>query len=407
VASTFKLAVDKMGATDPYNYIGRKGDVFYDPEFGELRISDGDTPYGLGLQAGIGASTPTINQVLTVNNVASLEALFAGGIRFESVESLEGLQPITFDADVVIADDQTLTANTTSFGTLNGLTIPNSPGTIALLSNIAGSGTVLESIQQDTAPRLGGDLDLDQYKIINTSAGAQGVRIQQFGLGNPGLIVNNSAGNPVLTATDDVVTIKDSAWPTTDGSDRQILATDGAGQLAWEYRTPHTRFYYHYGAAVPGLAVLDSETLGEGLGSWNEIKFANSGAGGNIGDLAPGSADFDPKLTGISYNAGLFSGFVKGNYEVSLELTTYNASATAEVRNFGIASNLGQFSKGTLIYPGQNANNYNDPIVINIRGIFTFEDIISSNNTLTIAIPVEQNFSFYVIEAILTIIKIS
>ena len=407
MASTFKLAVDKMGATDPYNYIGRKGDVFYDPEFGELRISDGDTPYGLGLQAGIGASTPTINQVLTVDNVASLEALFAGGIRFESVESLEGLQPITFDADVIIADGRTLTANTTSFGTLNGLTIPNSPGTIALLSNIAGSGTVLESVQQDTAPRLGGDLDLDQYKITNTSAGAQGIRIQQFGAANPGLIVNNSAGNPILSTTDDVITLKENAWPTTDGAERQILATNGSGQLSWQYRNPSTKFYFHY-ITTPGTAVLGSDTLGVGVGAWQEVTFANAGGNGNISDHAPSSADFDPTLSGVSANptTGVFSGFIKGTYDLNIEVRSYNATSSAIMRTYEIASGT-TTAQSTVYYPGQAVSNYNDPLVINIRGLFTFEDSIASNNVLQINLPSEQSFGFYIIEAILTVIKIS
>ena len=93
------------------------------------------------------------------------------GIRFESVESLEGLNPISFDADVTIEPGRTLSADTTSFSNLNGLTIPTGPGTVALLSNIAGSGTVLEAVSDDPAPILGGNLSPDQYKIKNLSYG--------------------------------------------------------------------------------------------------------------------------------------------------------------------------------------------------------------------------------------------
>jgi len=407
MASTFKIAADKMGATDPYSYIGRKGDIFYDPEFGELRISDGDTPYGLGLQAGIGASTPTINQVLQVNNTASLEALFAGGIRFESVESLEGLNPISFDADVTIEPGRTLSADTTSFSNLNGLTIPTGPGTVALLSNIAGSGTVLEAVSDDPAPILGGNLSPDQYKIKNLSYGVSGVIIEQNGVGNPGLVVNNSAGNPVLTTSDESVIIKDNSWPTTDGAAKQILTTNGAGQLSWEYRNPFTKFYFHYGT-TPGTSVLDSDTLGVAVGAWQEINFANAGGSGNIGDHAPSSADFDPTLSGVNINGttGVFSGFTKGTYEISLELRTYNATSQAELRTVEIQSGT-KTIQGTYFYPGQTTSNYNDPIIINIRGLFTFEDNNSASNNFQINLPSEQSFGFYIIESILSIVRLT
>ena len=47
MASTFKLYADKMGATDPATYIGRDGDIFYDPDSGALKRSDGVTPGGI------------------------------------------------------------------------------------------------------------------------------------------------------------------------------------------------------------------------------------------------------------------------------------------------------------------------------------------------------------------------
>ena len=148
---------------------------------------------------------------------------------------------------MTIEPGRTLSADTTSFSNLNGLTIPTGPGTVALLSNIAGSGTVLEAVSDDPAPILGGNLSPDQYKIKNLSYGVSGVIIEQNGVGNPGLVVNNSAGNPVLTTSDESVIIKDNSWPTTDGAAKQILTTNGAGQLSWEYRNPFTKFYFHYG----------------------------------------------------------------------------------------------------------------------------------------------------------------
>lgn len=44
--STFRVFLDKMGGTDANNYIGRDGDLFYDPKTGLLRVSDGATVGG-------------------------------------------------------------------------------------------------------------------------------------------------------------------------------------------------------------------------------------------------------------------------------------------------------------------------------------------------------------------------
>jgi len=405
MASTFKIAVDKMGATDPYNYVGRKGDIFYDPEFGELRISDGDTPYGAGLQAGIGASTPSIDQVLTVSNVAALEAKFAGGIRFESVESLEGLNPITFDADVVIDVARTITATNTNFDTLNGLTIPAGPGTIALLSNIAGSGTVLESLDQDQTPELGGDLNTASFVIENTSAPSSGITIRQTGTDNPGLIVIKPDNSEVFKTVGDVITLKDNQWPTTDGEVRQTLITDGSGQLSWDYRNPYTRFYYYYGGTSPIGAVQNSNTLGVGIGTWEEVTFANATGSGNIGNYAPPSAVYDPKLTNITVSNGVFSGFENGGvYRVQIDIDILNSTANLALQTHKIICSDGGEIKGTVVYPGQSADNSGDPIVQSLNGVFTFN---TSSSTLTVQLQSEQSIGYYITEAMITIMRIS
>ena len=49
MATTYKLYADKMGATDPATYIGRDGDIFYNPVDGALKKSDGTTPGGVSI----------------------------------------------------------------------------------------------------------------------------------------------------------------------------------------------------------------------------------------------------------------------------------------------------------------------------------------------------------------------
>lgn len=45
--STFKPFVDKMGNHDVDEFIGNKGEIFYDPDVPSMRLSDGVTPGGI------------------------------------------------------------------------------------------------------------------------------------------------------------------------------------------------------------------------------------------------------------------------------------------------------------------------------------------------------------------------
>jgi len=73
--TTFKLYADKMGATDPSSYIGRDGDIFYNPDTGSLRRSDGTTPGGIAITGGGGGgindvvedTTPQLGGPLDIN----------------------------------------------------------------------------------------------------------------------------------------------------------------------------------------------------------------------------------------------------------------------------------------------------------------------------------------------------
>lgn len=62
MAKTFKLFAEKLGGTDPSTFIGRSGDVFYDPDTGALRVSDGSTAGGTAITSG-GGSYVVENQI--------------------------------------------------------------------------------------------------------------------------------------------------------------------------------------------------------------------------------------------------------------------------------------------------------------------------------------------------------
>jgi hypothetical protein len=44
--TTYRIYLEKLGATDASQFIGDEGEYFYSPSDGNLRISDGTTPGG-------------------------------------------------------------------------------------------------------------------------------------------------------------------------------------------------------------------------------------------------------------------------------------------------------------------------------------------------------------------------
>lgn len=68
--STYKLFVDKMGATNSTEYIGRSGEIFYNPLNGASRISDGITVGGNAI-GDTGSFYSTQTQYVTANRDGS------------------------------------------------------------------------------------------------------------------------------------------------------------------------------------------------------------------------------------------------------------------------------------------------------------------------------------------------
>jgi hypothetical protein len=48
---TYKLFADKMGGNSAASFIGSAGDIFYDPEIGSLKLSNGSSPGGISINA--------------------------------------------------------------------------------------------------------------------------------------------------------------------------------------------------------------------------------------------------------------------------------------------------------------------------------------------------------------------
>ena len=54
--TTFQLFTQHLGNADAATYIGTEGEIFYDPNFGVLKLSDGTSPGGVAITTGAGGS---------------------------------------------------------------------------------------------------------------------------------------------------------------------------------------------------------------------------------------------------------------------------------------------------------------------------------------------------------------
>ena len=70
---------------------------------------------------------------------------------------------------------------------------------------------VLKEVANDTEPKLGGNLDVNEKNI--TSSDNKNIKIEPDGTGK--------------------IILHGLSWPTTDGGNGHILQTDGSGNLSW------------------------------------------------------------------------------------------------------------------------------------------------------------------------------
>jgi hypothetical protein len=119
--------------------------------------------------------------------------------------------------------DLTITAGSTYQVKLQGITYPKTDGTsnqflktngsgvLSFASVIQATGDELENVVEDTTPQLGGDLDVNGYNIISVSNGD--IDISPNGTGK--------------------INLDGLSWPTSDGTNNQVIKTDGAGNLSF------------------------------------------------------------------------------------------------------------------------------------------------------------------------------
>ena len=206
MSSTFKLFADKMGGTEVVDYIGTKGEIFYNPASGSLRVSDGHTTGG---------------------NPIAIES---------AVE--------VYDEDLIPSVD-----NTYSLGSelLRWKEVHIGPGTLYIQDqNDAGLNAALTVVDGVLKINGANQLQVGQLKFIdNTIESETGEEDIQIGL-------LTSPANLVLNRN--VVMGADKTFQLRDGNDNvlmQIQNEDGVGKLKFDGGS--NGIWYDGGVVINGV----------------------------------------------------------------------------------------------------------------------------------------------------------
>jgi len=87
--STFRVFSQKLGGTDSSQFVGNEGDIFWNPNTGELKVSDGSTPGGVAITGAGG--TGGVSQLYVDNKVG----LSTAGLASETYVNQQIAAPIT------------------------------------------------------------------------------------------------------------------------------------------------------------------------------------------------------------------------------------------------------------------------------------------------------------------------
>ena len=166
----------------------------------------------------------TNTQVLTTNG--------SGTLSFSTIthNNISGLQG-GGGGNYYHSDQSINIANSVQFAGLNingAYSLPTVDGTNGQVPTTNGSGTltfqnVLTDVVQDTTPQLGGNLDINGHDIVSTSNANIDLSPNGTGIVNVNSNLNVSGS---LTASN-------INYPTSDGTNRQVLATNGSGTLGF------------------------------------------------------------------------------------------------------------------------------------------------------------------------------
>ena len=189
----------------------------------------------------------------------------------------------------------------------------NNTGTAAKLLAVDSSGNLIEeapsagggisNVVEDTTPQLGGSLDVNGNSIVSVSGGDIA-------------ITPDADGQIVLDGLN---------WPISDGTDRQVLVTDGSGELSFD--------------DIPPVQVAATNNTGSSIAAGTPV-YQTGVSGQNI-TIAPADASSSSTMPAIGVTKGaisasggtgvvVVSGFLKG-----INTSAYTAGDTLYVANGG------------------------------------------------------------------------
>ncbi len=175
------------------------------------------------------------------------------------------------------------------------------------------TGAEINELSLDTSPQLGGNLDVNGNKITSASNG--NIKIEPNGTGAVLIggndtqpselrfmeLLSNGSSYVGFKAPMDITTSRIYTLPTADGTNGQVLQTNGSGTLSWFGAKKYVALLTQTGTNAPTATVLDN-TLG------GTLVWSYDGVGTYIGTLT-GAFTLDKTSVMIS---GVYKGSASG-----------------------------------------------------------------------------------------------
>ncbi len=181
------------------------------------------------------------------------------------------------------------------------------------------TGAEINELSLDTSPQLGGNLDVNGNKITSASNG--NIKIEPNGTGAVLIggndtqpselrfmeLLSNGSSYVGFKAPMDITTSRIYTLPTADGTNGQVLQTNGSGTLSWFGAKKYVALLTQTGTNAPTATVLDN-TLG------GTLVWSYDGVGTYIGTLT-GAFTLDKTSVLIS---GVYKGSVVGLRKIAI-----------------------------------------------------------------------------------------
>jgi hypothetical protein len=105
--TTYRFLVEKLGDSNPTQFVGNEGEVFYDPNNPILKLSNGATPGGVSVGGGEGGNANTGNIVFDGNDITNeddINITSGDDLRITAYDVL-ALRTVTDDVDIIVNYD--------------------------------------------------------------------------------------------------------------------------------------------------------------------------------------------------------------------------------------------------------------------------------------------------------------